>query len=133
MVNVWLLATTLILSAQVASGADDAGFEPYDCYRDLCVSRQQFCSDRERRCKYCLPGHCLNKNNTPKQCVPLCPGKYVHRTPPAARTHTLTQLMQRGKHSKKLVNWCFEPSQPLGITSGLKETFIKRYIVERTN
>ena len=33
----------------------------------------------------------------------------------------------------RLVNWCFEPSQPLGIASGLKETFIKRYIVERTN
>ena len=32
-----------------------------------------------------------------------------------------------------LVNWCFEPSQPLGIISGLKETFIKRHIVERTN
>ena len=32
-----------------------------------------------------------------------------------------------------LVNWCFEHSQPLGIISGLKETFIKRHIVERTN
>ena len=32
-----------------------------------------------------------------------------------------------------LVNWCFEPSQPLGIISGLKETFIKRHIVKRTN
>ena len=32
-----------------------------------------------------------------------------------------------------LVDWCFEPSQPLGITSGLKEAFIKRYIVERTS
>ena len=27
----------------------------------------------------------------------------------------------------------FEPSQPLGIISGLKEIFIKRYIVEKTN
>ena len=27
----------------------------------------------------------------------------------------------------------FEPSQPLGIISGLKETFIKRHIVERIN
>ena len=33
----------------------------------------------------------------------------------------------------KLVNWCFEPGQPLGIISGLKETFINKYIVERTN
>ena len=32
-----------------------------------------------------------------------------------------------------LASWCFEPSQPLGIISGLKETFIKRYMVERTN
>ena len=32
-----------------------------------------------------------------------------------------------------LVNWCFEPSQPLGIIPGLKETSKKRYIVERTN
>ena len=32
-----------------------------------------------------------------------------------------------------LVNWCFEPSQPLWIISGLKETFVKRYIAERTN
>ena len=32
-----------------------------------------------------------------------------------------------------MVNWCFEPSQPLGIISGLKETVIKRYIDERTS
>ena len=32
-----------------------------------------------------------------------------------------------------VVNWCFKPSQPLGIISGLKETFIKRHLVERTN
>ena len=31
-----------------------------------------------------------------------------------------------------LVNWCLESSQPLGIISGLKETFIKRHVVERT-
>ena len=33
----------------------------------------------------------------------------------------------------QLVNWCFEPSQPLGIISGLKETFMKRYMAEMTN
>ena len=33
----------------------------------------------------------------------------------------------------KLVSWCFKPSQPQRIISGLRETFIKRYIVERTN
>ena len=33
-----------------------------------------------------------------------------------------------------MVNWGFEPSQPLGIISGLKEIFIKRYhIVERNS
>ena len=32
-----------------------------------------------------------------------------------------------------LVSWCFKPSQPQRIISGLKETFIKRYIAERTN
>ena len=32
-----------------------------------------------------------------------------------------------------MVNWCFELSQPPGIISGLKETFIKRHTVERTN
>ena len=32
-----------------------------------------------------------------------------------------------------LVSWCFKPSQPQRIISGLKETFIKRCIVERTD
>ena len=32
-----------------------------------------------------------------------------------------------------LVSWCFQPNQPQRIISGLKETFTKRYIVERTN
>ena len=32
-----------------------------------------------------------------------------------------------------LVSWCFKPSQPQRIISGLRETFIKRYTVERTN
>ena len=32
-----------------------------------------------------------------------------------------------------LVNWCFEPSQPQWIISGLKETFITRYLVDGTN
>ena len=35
---------------------------------------------------------------------------------------------------KKIVGWCFKPSQPQRITSGLRETFTKRYtIVERTS
>ena len=32
-----------------------------------------------------------------------------------------------------LVSWCFKPSQPQRIISGLRETFIKRFTVERTN
>ena len=32
-----------------------------------------------------------------------------------------------------LVSWCFKPSQPQRITSGLRETYINRYIVERPN
>ena len=31
------------------------------------------------------------------------------------------------------VSWCFKPSQPQRIISGLRETFIKRYKVERAN
>ena len=31
------------------------------------------------------------------------------------------------------VSWCFKPSQPQRFISGLRETFLKRYIVERTN
>ena len=32
-----------------------------------------------------------------------------------------------------MVSRCFKPSQPQRITQGLRETFVKRYIVERTN
>ena len=59
-------------------------------------------------------------------------GRFVNtlrhsRSRSRSRTHkqTLLEIL--------LVNWCFEPSQSLGIISGLKETFIKRYVVERTN
>ena len=33
----------------------------------------------------------------------------------------------------QLVSWCFKPSQPQRITSGLTETFIQRYVAERTS
>ena len=36
-------------------------------------------------------------------------------------------------YNDKLVRWCFKPNQPQAIISELKETSIKRYIVERTN
>ena len=32
-----------------------------------------------------------------------------------------------------LVSWCFKRFQPQRIISGLKETFVMRYIVERTD
>ena len=34
---------------------------------------------------------------------------------------------------RQRVSWCFKPSQPHRIKSGLRGTFIKRYIVERTS
>ena len=33
----------------------------------------------------------------------------------------------------KFVSWCFKPSQSQRFMSGLRETLIKRYVVERTN
>ena len=33
----------------------------------------------------------------------------------------------------QLVSWCFKPSQPQRIIPELKETFIKRCIIERTS
>ena len=32
-----------------------------------------------------------------------------------------------------IVSWCFKPSQPQRIKSGLRETLLKRSIVERSN
>ena len=32
-----------------------------------------------------------------------------------------------------LTSWCFKPSQPQKFISGLRETFVKKYTVERTN
>ena len=34
---------------------------------------------------------------------------------------------------RSLSYWCFKPTQPQRIISGLRKTFIKRHIVERTN
>ena len=41
-------------------------------------------------------------------------------------------LAEREKERER-ESWCFKPSQPQRIISGMKETFIKRYIVKRTN
>ena len=42
---------------------------------------------------------------------------------------------EQQKKKKNFVSWCFEPSQPQGITSGLRlrKIFLKRYTVKRTN
>ena len=37
-----------------------------------------------------------------------------------------------GRSGVWLISWCFKSGQPPRITSSLKETFIKRYIVEKT-
>ena len=34
---------------------------------------------------------------------------------------------------RELASWCFKTSRPQRIISGLKEIFIKRYIVEKTS
>ena len=41
--------------------------------------------------------------------------------------------MAEGDFHEEVVSWCAEPSQPQRITSGLKETFIQRYVAERTS
>ena len=47
--------------------------------------------------------------------------------------HTVYALTTDLLITKVLVSRCLESSQPQRIISGLKETFIKRHIVERTN
>ena len=50
----------------------------------------------------------------------------------ARRDSATDRTVQQQDRDEKLVSWYFEPSQPLGIISGLEETSIKRH-VERTN
>ena len=38
----------------------------------------------------------------------------------------------RKRTRKELVSWCFEPSQPLGVTSGLNEKGVETGNKERT-
>ena len=59
----------------------------------------------------------------------LCCSCCRHQNPKSEMLKQLTHI-----HCNKLVSWLvFEPSQPLGIISGLKEIFMKRYTVEKTN
>ena len=41
--------------------------------------------------------------------------------------------LKKKKKKSWLVSWCFKPSQTLRIIPGLRDTFVKRYIVERTS
>ena len=41
--------------------------------------------------------------------------------------------MPRSQSPRILVSWCFKPSQPQWIISGLRETVVKKNIVERTS
>ena len=63
--------------------------------------------------------------------------RHIYYTPPKQTRLSLTRsddhIFKGSSCSRQLVNWCFEPSQPLRTTSRLKETFIQRHIVERTN
>ena len=49
------------------------------------------------------------------------------------QTDRQTDKERQADRQTDRVNLFFEPNQPLGIISGLKETFTKRYIVERTD
>ena len=42
-------------------------------------------------------------------------------------------MYKRQERESELVSWFFKPSQQQRIISGLRETFLQRYIVERTN
>ena len=42
-------------------------------------------------------------------------------------------VTSRALYSCVLVSWCLTPSQPQRIKSGLRENFINRRIIERTN
>ena len=46
---------------------------------------------------------------------------------------TETETERERERERNRVSWCVIPSQPQRIISGLRETFIKRYIIERTN
>ena len=63
-----------------------------------------------------------------------CTHTYVHtRTHARRRTNTYAHARTRGKTiAQILISSCFKPSQLQRITSGLRETFIKRYVVEAT-
>ena len=51
------------------------------------------------------------------------------------RGHRQGNTPASGPHRRlvSLVSWCFKFSQPQRIISGVRDTFIKRSIVERTN
>ena len=64
---------------------------------------------------------------------------YIHIQPITILLSGCTQQGEKGKKKENnrivslLVSWRFRPSQPKRIISGLRKTFIKRYLVKRTN
>ena len=58
---------------------------------------------------------------------------FLRKTPILSRAHSALQLYIQHLQYTMLVSWCFKTSQPQRIILGLRETFIKRYIVERTH
>ncbi|KAL8564014.1 hypothetical protein ACOMHN_024694 [Nucella lapillus] len=89
-----LLASSLHFP--VISTLHDGNFEPFDCYKDLCMSRRQFCSDKEQRCKDCQPGHCLDISAAPKQCRPVCPELLKSLATQSTTTSTTTTTTSTG-------------------------------------
>ena len=52
------------------------------------------------------------------------------------RRASLTNQKVKGEEGGKVMclsYWCFKPTQPQRIISGLRETFIKSYIIQRTS
>ena len=79
-----------------------------------------------------MPG---NAHCRPFSSLLLCPFSYVRHLSSASISLCLWRkaALQNLHTQTILAYWCFEPSQPLWIISGLKETFTKRYRVRRTN
>ena len=68
--------------------------------------------------------------------LPVSPGATEHQAKyPVELAHTTVIVPNdfRCTLVSYSVSWCFKPNQPQRIISGLRETFRKRYIVERTN
>ena len=111
-----------------------------------CVISLQTKRFRPIKCEYWLCPACVLCGSTPQERVVLNPNWQMlslRRNGHGLREWTESTGVQRPSSGLEmacsvhryilrlvefLVNLCFEPSQPLGIISGLREIFIKRYI-----